>query len=140
MCLGPSFCCVDALLTFLPEQELNELSNDVHNSERRRDSQYAEEITALLGTDKLIPTALESWKDRVDQHEYVQAGHCSTNYNPVPGLVEILFDLLPALRAARRTYCSCLQEGEDNRASALPQQSAVLPSVGSTSNPYLAPE
>ena len=31
-------------------------------------------------------------------------------------------------------------EGEDNRASALPHQSAVLPSVGSTSNPYLAPE
>ena len=66
--------------------------------------------------------ALESWKDSVDQHEYFQAGHINTNFNPVPGLVVILFDLLPALRAARETYCSRPVEAEifeDNAPAAL---------------------
>ena len=128
--MGPTLHFVEALLIFFPEQELNKLSNDGHNSEQRRDSENAEQVTALLGTDELIVMALESWKDSVDQH---QAGRASTNYNPVPGLVEILFDLLPSLRAARRTYCSRLAEPEifgDNRANAPPRQPAALASVG----------
>lgn len=49
-------------------------------------------------------------------------GHINTNFNPVPGLMEILFDLLPALRAARETYCSRRVEAEileDNAPAAL---------------------
>lgn len=133
---------VEALLTTLLEQELNKLSNDGHNSERIRDSQSAEQITALLGTDELIPMALESWKDSVDQYEYVQAGHVfNTHYNPVPRLVEILFDLLPALRATRRTYCSRLAEAgtlEDNGSDPLLHQPAASRSVGRTIGSDLA--
>ena len=45
-----------------------------------------------------------------------------TIHETVPGLVEILFDLLPALRAARETYCSRPVEAEileDNAPAAL---------------------
>lgn len=93
MQLSPSLPFVKALLTILLEQKLNKLSNDAPNTERLRDAQSA--VTASLGTDELIPMALESWKNSVDQHEYVQASHVS-NYNPVPELAEILFDLFPA--------------------------------------------
>ena len=98
------------------------MSEDGHNTDQAPDSQFAKQVTALLGTDELLPMALESWKDSVDQHEYFQAGHINTNFNPVPGLVEILFDLLPALRAARETYCSRRVEAEileDNAPAAL---------------------
>lgn len=136
--MGPNLHFVEALLTFIPEQELKKLSNEGYNNEQRRDSEKTEQVTALLGTDELIPMALESWKDSVDQH---QAGHANTNYNPVPRLVEILYDLLPALRATRRTYCSRLAESEileDNRADAPPRQTATLPSVGRKSSLSLA--
>ncbi len=110
------------------------MSNDVDNAERLSDGESAEQITALLGTDELIPLALESWKDRVDQHQYVQDGRVlNTSYNPVPGLVEILFDLLPALRATRRTYCSRLAEAEileDKWSDPLPLESHTLRSTG----------
>ena len=99
------------MLNASPEQELNKLSNDGNKSEGLRDGQNAEEITAMLGTDELIPMALESWKDSVERYEYTQ-GHVNTNYNPVPGLVEVLFDLLPAFRAMRQAYCSGLTEAE----------------------------
>ena len=106
--------------------------------ERLYDSQSAKQITALLGTDELLPMALESWKDSVDQHESLQTGHVfNTNFNPVPGLVEILFDLLPALRAARETYCSRPVQAEileDNGTNA----PAALRSVGGTLGPDLA--
>ena len=85
--------------------------------------------------------ALESWKDSVDRLEYVQAGHVS-NYNPVPDLVEILFDLLPALRATRRTYCFRPAEAEsleDNGTNTLLLQPAALPGVGKTLGHDLAP-
>lgn len=136
---SPSSQSVEALLTTLLEQELNKLSNDGSNTERLRDAQSA--VIALPGTDELIPMALESWKGSVDQHEYVQAGHVP-NYNPVPGLVEILFDLLPALRATRRTYCFRHAEAEspeDNGTSTLLHQPAALPGVGKTLGHDLAP-
>lgn len=113
------------------------MNNNGSNTEPLGDAQSA--VTALLGTDELIPIALESWKDSVDQHEYVQAGHVP-NYNPVPGLVEILFDLLPALRATRRTYCFREAEGpEDNGTNTLLHQPASLPGVGKTLGHDLAP-
>ena len=100
-----------------------------------------EQITALLGTDELIPMALESWKDNVGQHEDVQAGNAfNTNYNPGPDLVEILFDLLPALRAARRSYCSRLVEAEsleDKEIDALPRQPPALSGVEGALGPDL---
>lgn len=136
---SPSSQSVEALLTSLLEQELNKLSNDGSNTERLRDAQSA--VIALLGTDELIPMALESWKDSVDQHEYVQAGHVP-NYKPVPGLVEILFDLLPALRATCRTYCFRPAEAEspeDNGTSTLLHQPAALPGIGETLGHDLAP-
>ena len=136
--LSPSLHFIEAMLTILPEQELNKLSNDGQNTEQFHDSQPAEQITALLGTDELIPMALESWKDSVDQHEYLQAGRVfNINYNPVPGLVEILFDLLPALRAARRTYCSRPVGAEilEDNVTIAP---AALRSVGRTSSPDFA--
>ena len=52
--------------------------------------------------------ALESWKDLVDEFEYDQVAQAPKNYDLVPGLVEVLFCLLPALRAARRGHCSRL--------------------------------
>ena len=78
------------------------------NSQRSQDRQLAREITALLGTDDLISMALESWKDLVDEFEYDQVAQAPKNYDLVPGLVEVLFCLLPALRAARRGHCSRL--------------------------------
>ena len=68
----------------------------------------AKEITALLGTDDLISMALESWKDLVDEFEYDQVAQALQGYDLVPGLVEVLFCLLSALRAARRGHCSRL--------------------------------
>ena len=65
----------------------------------------AKEITALLGTDDLISMALKSWKDLVDEFEYDQVALAPKAYEFVPGLVEVLFCLLPALRAARRDHC-----------------------------------
>ena len=64
----------------------------------------AKEITALLGTDDLISMALKSWKDLVDEFEYDQVAQTPKGYDFVPGLVEALFCLLPALRAARRDH------------------------------------
>ena len=128
---------IEALLNSFPEQELNKLGSDIYNSERYNDGRSAEEITALLGTDELIPMALESWKDSVDQYQYIQAGHdFNTEFNPVPGLVEILFDLLPAVRGTRRMYCLRLIEGEsleDDGATALLRQPAALRSIPRTS-------
>ena len=127
---------IEARLTSLPEQELNKLGSDGYNSERYHDGPSAEQITALLGTDELIPMALESWRDSVAQYQYVQAGHVfNTKYNPVPGLVEILFDLLPAVRGTRSTYCSRLIEAEnleDDGATALLRQPAALRSIRRT--------
>ena len=77
--------------------------------------------------------ALESWKDSVDQYQYVQADHVlNTKYNPVPGLVEILFDFLPAIRGMRQTYCSRAVEGENLEGTvttALLREPAALRSV-----------
>lgn len=112
------------------------MSSDDCNSERHRDSQFVEQITALLGTDELIPMALKNWKDSMGQLEFVQASHdVDTNYNPTPDLVEVLFDLLPSIRAMRRTYCSRSVETEnleDNGTTALVHQPADLRSVGNT--------
>ena len=78
--------------------------------------------------------ALKNWKDSVGQLEYVQASHdVDTNYNPISDLVEVLFDLLPSIRAMRRTYCSRSAETEnleDNGTTALVHQPADLRSVG----------
>ena len=82
------------------EQELN--------SQRSQDRQMAKEITALLGIDDLISMALESWKDLVNEFEYDQVAQASKDYDFVPGLVEVLFSLLPALRSARQCHCSKL--------------------------------
>ena len=68
----------------------------------------AKEITALLGTNDLISMALESWKDLVDELEYDPVALAPKGYDLVPDLVELLFCLLPALRAARRGHCSRL--------------------------------
>ena len=65
----------------------------------------AREITALLGTGDLISMALKSWKDLVDEFEYDQVAQAPKGYDFVPGLVEALFGLLPALRVARRDHC-----------------------------------
>lgn len=111
--------------------------------EQRRWSESAEQVKALLGTSELLPMALERWKDSVDQHEYIQADQAKTNFNPVPGLVEILFDLVPALRAARRTYCSRLAEAEllrDDGTYAPPVQPAAVQSIGGTLSPALPPQ
>lgn len=106
-------------------------------------SEFAGQITDSLGIDELTPMALGSWKDRVDQHECVQAGRASTHYNPVLGLVEVLFDLLAPLRAARRTFCSHSPTTEllgDDNAHTLFVQPAALPSIGRTSSPSLTPQ
>lgn len=87
------------------EQELNKLGLDELNSERSQDRQMAKEITALLGTDDLISMALESWKDLVEEFEYDQVAQAPRGHDFVPGLVELLFGLLPPLRAARRDHC-----------------------------------
>ncbi|KAM0794696.1 hypothetical protein BDR22DRAFT_894850 [Usnea florida] len=117
---------VDILLW--EEQELNKLSNDGNKGEGPRNGQNAEEITALLGTDELIPMALESWKDSVDR--YTQ-GHVSTDYNPVPDVVELLFDLLPAFRAMRQAYCSGLTNSVEGVVNApLSHAATVLLSAG----------
>ena len=65
----------------------------------------AKDITALLGIDDLISMALESWKDLVNEFEYDQVVQDPKDYDFVPGLVEVLFSLLPALRSARRGHC-----------------------------------
>ena len=85
---------------------------DEFNSQRRQDREMAKEITALLGTDDLISMALKSWKDLVDEFEYDLVTQAHTDYNFVPGLVEVLFDLLPTLRAARRNHSSRLIRDE----------------------------
>lgn len=74
----------------------------------------AKEITALLGTDDLISMALKSWKDLVDEFEYDQVAQAPKGYDFVPGLVEALFGLLPALRAARRDHCLRLTRDKAN--------------------------
>lgn len=125
---------------FLLEQELNTLSNDGQNLEQRRWRRSVEQIKALLGTGELLPVALECWKDSVDQHESVQADRAKTNYNPVPGLVEILFDLVPALRAARRTHCAEAELLGDDGAYAPPVQPAAVHSIGGTLSPTLSPQ
>ena len=43
--------------------------------------------------------ALERWEDC--KHEVAQMNPANANYDPVPGLVEVLSDLVPALSAAR---------------------------------------
>ena len=90
------------LLTLSLEQELNKLALNELNSQ---DGQMAKGITALLGTDDLISMALKSWKDLVDEFEYDQVAQTPKDYDFVPGLVEALFGLLPALRVARRDHC-----------------------------------
>ena len=72
----------------------------------------AKEITALLGTDDLISMALKSWKDLVDEFEYDLVTQAHTDYNFVPGLVEVLFGLLPTLRSARRDHAFKLTRDE----------------------------
>ena len=90
------------LLTPSLEQELNKLALD------EQGRQMTKEISALLATDDLISMALKSRQDLVDEFEFDQAAQAPKTYNSVPGLVEVLFCLLPALSAARRDHCSRL--------------------------------
>ena len=95
-----------------PEQELYILAHEADNENRFPDHHSAQATTALLESDELIDMALNSWRNWLEG----QAGN-GTSANGymnsgafVPDLVEVLFDLVPALRAARRTYCVCLAE------------------------------
>ena len=100
---NPDFCI---------EQELNILAGEAVNEERFRDQQRAQATTALLGSDALIGFALESWNNLLERQADDQTSPAvsRTGGDLVPDLVQILFDLLPALRAARQTYCIRLAE------------------------------
>lgn len=80
----------------LPEQELSK------QSEIWRE-RYNERVANLLEIEEL--RALEKREDSVEQDEVVETIPASTNHRPIPSLVEMLFDLLPALRAANRARC-----------------------------------
>lgn len=74
----------------------------------------------MLGTDELVESALEQWANFLQrhntessdqstalppadlQHDEVEA---ETDYRSISQIIEILFDLLPAIRAERRAHC-----------------------------------
>ena len=89
-----------------PEQQLSKLSDEGSDNEPGNVSRYAEQIAALMSTKELSPMALERWEDGID--EVAQINPANADYDPGPGLVEVLSDLLTALRAACRTYYSRL--------------------------------
>lgn len=77
------------------------------------DQHRAQAITALLGSDELTSFALDSWTKNLPEKQ--AAGETSpplsvTRGDLVPDLIQTLFDLLPALRAAKQTYCILLAE------------------------------
>ena len=94
------------------EQELNILAGETVNEERFHDQHRAQATTALLGSDALMGFALESWKNLLERQADDQTSPTvsRTGGDLVPNLIQILFDLLPALRAARQTYCIRLAE------------------------------
>ena len=56
--------------------------------------------------------ALESWKNLLERQADNEIGPTSsrTGGDLIPDLIQILFDLLPALRVAKQTYCIRLAE------------------------------
>ena len=86
-------------------QHFQGFRDDLHINQRK-DKQEEEERMALLGKDEVFPIAIEAWKNTIGRQEIEETLPSPTRSNVVPALVEILFDLLPALRAARRSCCS----------------------------------
>lgn len=94
------------------ELEFNLLASEADNKERARDQHTAQVTTALLGSDELIDFALESWRNLLERQadNRTNPSASKTDGDLIPDLIQILFDLLPALRAARQTHCIQLAE------------------------------
>lgn len=60
----------------------------------------------------MIDLALEIWTSLLESqaNEETSPTGSKTGDDLIPDLIQILFDLLPALRAARYTYCIDLEE------------------------------
>lgn len=86
----------------LPEQELSEQSENLRE-------RYNERVANLLKIEEL--RALEKREDSVEQDEFVETIPASTTHRPIPSLVEMLFDLLSALRASNRARAVCQGDG-----------------------------
>lgn len=115
------------------EQEFKNLASEAENTERLHDQQRAQAIRALLGSDELMNLVQESWKGLVERQTDGETGG-----DLVPDLIQILFDFLPALRAARQTYCIPLAETSaeaetmaEGKADVTTAASSVGPSSGS---------
>lgn len=68
-----------------------------NNIEPGRGSQPPKQVTSLLSRVKLFPMALKRSKDGGDQRDGVaRTGPASTDLSTISGLVDKLFDLLPA--------------------------------------------
>ena len=96
-------CYIHAADLSLPEHQLNKPSDKVYYNEPGQGSQHTEVIRGSLSIDWLSPLVSARWKNSVDQHG-LQNGPASSEHGPILGLVERLFNLLPALEAARRAY------------------------------------
>lgn len=114
-------------LTSKSEQELNILASEAGNSERFHDQHRAQATTALLGSDELMGLALGSWRSLLERQTDNETGPTvsRTGGDLIPDLVQILFDLLPALRAAKQTYCMRLAETSVYTETITPGQAGV---------------
>lgn len=86
-----------ALLTSLPVHQREKMDDKGNNIEPGRGSQPPKQVTSLLNRVKLFPRALKRSKDSGDQRDGVaRTGPASTDLSTISGLVDKLFDLLPA--------------------------------------------
>ena len=107
-------CVLELSSNHLLEQEFTILSRLKSNQKRLSDEDRAQAITALLGCDELMDLALESWKNLLDRQGDGESAseRRILDIRLIPGFVQALFELIPALRAARESYCFDRAESE----------------------------
>ena len=111
-------------------RNLNRLCQEIGSGESEDLDQTWHEITALLGTDELIKPAVEIWTDYIAEEQMVPENHRGPDAEQVfkdiktlSRTIECLFDLLPAIRARRRTFCHLARQ--HRKQDAILQSSAV---------------
>lgn len=123
-----------------PERELHTLLGNKSGVENDELAYFRTEISSLLGTDELVQIAVRKWaiflSRQRDEKEQPKTQDTTTDikmsgpgpikpdfevrieevpendFGSISRIVESLFDLLPAIRAERRSYCLLLEQLE----------------------------
>ncbi|MCJ1390643.1 hypothetical protein MMC18_003504 [Xylographa bjoerkii] len=115
-------CLIKAFVSILVilEQKYITCSMKTEGRQQKLYKNESEKITILLGADETIGVALEYWRSHVDRH--TEAGYGAQDQQrmtirTVPRIVESIFDLLPAMMAARQICCLRAEELRNAKAS-----------------------